>query len=243
MYLNKYTHIDCKKILFLKKFILTLLVISTVIITLFSITSCSNYKFKRTTNPLAPYGVNTVSIPMFLNKSSVPNVSGPITRTIINSLLQYPDLKVYAGDWKKCDGILIGIITSSPTISGALASGGSGEIKPGDGTIGNRRSIIVPTATTINLTLTLTLIKDPTHKDFDFIISTLGKYIYNHPKAVFTESIGMTGTIGRVNDTGIGTNSSVVTNFTKNRGMQDKVIHDMAEQAATNFRNIILYAF
>ncbi|MBF0359566.1 MAG: hypothetical protein HQK49_01050 [Oligoflexia bacterium] len=161
----------------------------------------------------------------------------------MNSLLQYPDLKVYAGDWKKCDGILIGVINSGSYINSATRSGGQAEIKPDSRSIGNRRSVLVPNGTNISATLTLTLIKDPTHKEFDFIISTSGKYIYNHPKVVFSENITLSGGFSRSISEGVGTNSGVVVNFTQNRGNQDKAIQDMAEQAATNFRNVILNAF
>jgi len=75
--------------------------------------SCSGYHFKNKNNPFVAYEIESISIPMFVNWSIVPNVSGPMTSNFINMLMDYSGLTIYSHEKTSADAILVGIISSS----------------------------------------------------------------------------------------------------------------------------------
>lgn len=192
-------------------------------------TGCSGYKFNTQDNPFEQYGVTSISVPMFQTIGSVPNVAGPFTREIFNTLLRYPGLKVYPGDYKKTDAVLLGIVVSSEYIRSAIASVGIDKVN----VAGRSKPLNIPTGTSINLTLKLILIKDPTQNDFDYFLSTFSKYKFNHPKVIFQESIGVTDSFSRSRDTGVGNDSGGSINFTQNKGQESVVIRRMASTTSS----------
>ena len=68
--------------------------------------SCAWYKFRVVDNPLAQYNIHTLSIPMFFNRSALPNLAGPLTKEISLLMTEFPHLRVYPGTGEKTDAIL-----------------------------------------------------------------------------------------------------------------------------------------
>ncbi len=56
--------------------------------------SCSGYRFQSKSNPFAQYGIRSISVPMFYNKSNFADVSGPFTREIYKTLLEFKNRDV-----------------------------------------------------------------------------------------------------------------------------------------------------
>ncbi|MBF0206154.1 MAG: hypothetical protein HQK53_04630 [Oligoflexia bacterium] len=204
----------------------------------FAAVGCSGYRFRTIDNPFGQYGIKSITIPMFQNRSSIPNVSGYFTRELINSLLRYPGLKVYSGEWHKTDAVLLGIITSAPYVRQAMGSGAGREIQ-----VGNRKKFYVSGGAGISLTVTLTLIKDPSHKDLEYFLSTFSKYSFKHPSVILSQSIPVSATYSNATAAGTESDGTGVLNFTNNKGQENYVIQNMAKTAADNFREIVLYAF
>src|SRR4051812_41704061 len=73
---------------------------------------CSGYHFNTNNNPLIGYDIKTVSVPMFINRSVLPQLAAPMTREITLALNDYSGLKIFSGDNQNADAVLIGIIES-----------------------------------------------------------------------------------------------------------------------------------
>ena len=76
------------------------------------LSSCSGYHFNTNNNPLIGYDIRTVAVPMFINRSVLPQLAAPMTKEIILALNDYSGLKVVSGDSENADAVLIGIIES-----------------------------------------------------------------------------------------------------------------------------------
>ncbi|MBF0312233.1 MAG: hypothetical protein HQK50_02760 [Oligoflexia bacterium] len=205
---------------------------------LLSVVGCAGYRFKVVDNPFAQYDVKSIAVPMFQNTSSLANVAGPFTREIMNSLLRYPGLKVYSGEHKNTDAVLLGIVSSAPNVRAVTGSGGGTNVD-----IGGRKRFQVLTTSMVSLTLTLVLIKDPTQQDIAYFLSTLSKLSFKPPRTIFSHSVGVSGSFGRAVDAGFGSDTGAVVNFTKNKGQESYIVLELAKRAAENFREAVLYAF
>jgi hypothetical protein len=208
--------------------------------------SCSGYKFRDAHNPLAQYNIHSITVPMFQNRSTISEVSPLFTREIVKELSKFPGLKTYSGDWKDTDAVLLGIISSPQYWRKTLGTSSTILIKREEGygtSINKRRAFKVPRSTSIGLTLTLIIIKRPTQKEIDFIMSTEDKIIFKNPKILFTQTYSLSGNFTRDVSAGNGNDSGGVVNYTKNRGTQLNTLSGMAEQAALAFRETGLYVF
>jgi hypothetical protein len=207
---------------------------------IFNLMSCAGYRFRTKKNPFEDNGIRSISIPMFLNKSSLPNVAGVFTREYMLLLNQFPDLTVHSGDDHPSDGILLGIISSPPKYSETVTASGT---KLNNGNFPDRRIFEVPNKNLIQLTVRLVLIKNPGHGKIPLYLSTLGEIMANDPQVIFNQSFpissevvleaadkGPAGSIGE-------------TNFTRNKGSIEKNLSEMAKTSANNFKEMILYAF
>ena len=85
---------------------------SILILALISLISCSGYHFNTNNNPLIGYDIKTVAVPMFINRSVLPQLTAPMTKEIILALNDYTGLKVISGDSENSDAVLIGILES-----------------------------------------------------------------------------------------------------------------------------------
>lgn len=200
------------------------------------LSSCAGYQFRYQNNPFASYGVKSVAIPNFLNKSLISNASTPMTENISSILSQNTTLKIYSGNSSKADATLIGIVTSKDKRNAFFQTTGTTLIENTSG----RRAFYAPNQTSFGLTLTIILIKKPTEIDLSLMNKDFLPYIDRHPKVVFSKSIGLSGSYSRYLSTTSGLDS---TNSTQNREILNKAVESLAVSAGNTFREEVLNAF
>jgi len=205
--------------------------------------SCSGYHFKRRDNPLGSFEIYSVAIPMFLNRSAVADVGTYLNKEITLILSSYQGLKVYSGENNDADAVLVGIVLSDDHVSSVYKS----EELFTDGTfkdsIKDRKPFYVPSSTSYALKLQLVLIKRPTKEERLLIESNIGPYLNAHPRIVLNETLSLTGSFTREVSPNDGPDSGGRVNFTKNRGLMDKSLQNMAKAVARSFEQEVLDAF
>ncbi len=201
--------------------------------------SCAGYQFRYQNNPFATYGVKSVAIPNFLNKSLIPNASTSMTENISSVLSQNTTLKIYSGNSNKADATLVGIITSTDRRNSFYQTTGTTLIKDLPG----RRDFYVPNQTTIKLALVIVLIKSPTAVDMKLLNKDFLPFIDQHPKVIFSSTIDLTTNFSRYLDLTQGPDGGAVTNSTQNREILNKAVEALAVSAGSTFRETVLNAF
>jgi hypothetical protein len=217
-----------------------------MMISLAFITGCANYHFNTNNNPLLGYDINSLAVPMFVNRTNIPGISPIMTKEIVLTLSEFTGLKTYGGDHDNADAVLIGIIESNDKINqtfktkSSLLSSDDPNIKQ---SIGNRAPFYYPAETSYNFRLRLVLIKRPTASEISVLTSELGSAVKLHPKIVLQDEIEVSGNFSRaVGDTLSGTSGGVV-NFVKNKGLLNKSLEDACIQTAKTFKQVVLNAF
>lgn len=210
------------------------------LILLFLFSACRGYHFRNQTNPFENYAVRTVAIPMFLNQTPVPNTAAPFTKEITLLLSQYPGLKIVNADTGHADAVLVGIIDSKEKLSDVVKSNGykiTNSVAPKS--LRGRSDFFVPFSTSIVMELRLILIKDPAPEELKLLTSEMGSQIRGNPKILFNEVLGVSGGFNRE----IYDQAGGQVNFTQSKGAFDRTIKSMAQNAANNFRDMVLNAF
>lgn len=212
----------------------------------FLLTSCAGYSLKKNNNPFAQYDINEITIPQFFNQSSIAGCAPRFTQEIVQTLLQFGDLKVKVGAGKKSPAVLLGIITSPDTMAGK-----KGTIQTDSRRLAKnvapvattgRQDFFIPLTNRINLTLNLILIRQPSKEEVDLLISSLGKDMRGG-KIVFNESIPVSYSFVRETADSTSSSDAGTVNFTQNKGNLEKAVNEMAKSAAENFKQMVLYAF
>ena len=217
-----------------------------IIFQIFQLIGCSGYRFRSNNNPFREYGIKTIAVPMFLNRSIYPNLNTKLTREVRRMLSQYNDLKVVFGDGKNADAVLVGVLRSSDHHKDAYKVNSTkfttGLLKD---SIGGRNQFYVPISTLYQFSVQMVLIKRPTKEELDLVKSQVGPFIKNHPKFIFNESLNITKTFSHIvadNNNQDPDNGGVV-NSTKNRAIFERSLEEVAEDFSTTFREVIIYAF
>lgn len=207
------------------------------------LSSCAGYNIKYESNPFLEYNISSVTVPMFLNRTVLPGISGSVTTQIKRVLHQDTSLKIYSGNDKRADAVLVGILDSADNRSEVIISNGSvftdGSLEK---SIGSRNQFYISNANRYGLTLKLVLIKKPTKQDMILLQSSLGEFL-SGPKVVFHKTFSLTGSFSRVVKSTEDSDSAGIVNFTTNKEVFRKSIDQMARSAAGRFQEEILYAF
>jgi hypothetical protein len=207
------------------------------------LTGCAGYHFNTNNNPLIGYDIKTISVPMFINRSVIPQLAAPMTREITLALNDYSGLKVMS-DANESDAVLIGIIESqnyyNEAVKTTLTLATTDEIKK---SIGNRPDFYYPIQTGYDFQMRLILIKRPSKEDIDLLTGELGPLIKVHPKVVLQDTINLSGKFDRVASPANSANSAGEVNFVKNKGIFEKSLQDTCYQAAQTFKQVVLNAF
>lgn len=201
--------------------------------------SCAGYRFQEKTNPFAQYGVKSISVPMFYNHSNFPNISAPMTKEIFQMLSGFNGLKLYSGN-EKADAVLVGMVTSPEKVKDSQQPKNLRSAKNVlSGVIGDEREdFYIPSSTELRAGLRIVLIKNPNEKEIELLKTSLGRFAVG-PRVIVNESIPLTGTFTRE----LYGASAVDVIDTQNRSALKSTVEDMAQRAALNFRDMILYAF
>lgn len=208
-----------------------------------TLSGCAGYHFNTSNNPLIGYDIKTISVPMFINRSVIPQLAAPMTREITLALNEYSGLKVMSNS-EESDAVLIGIIESSDHYNTVVKTSQTlfteGDVQK---SIGNRTSFYYPVQTSYQLQLRLILIKRPSKEEIELMTSELGPKVLAHPKVVLQDTIPVSGQFSRVAAPNNSINSAGEVNFVKNKGIFEKSLQDSCYQAAQTFKQVVLNAF
>lgn len=221
-----------------------LLPLALVIILSFALTSCAGYRVNKETNPFRLYGVESVSIPIFINRTSLPTISGLMTKEIRLMLSQFPELKLSASEDQNTDAVLVGIVESPQYLRETIRTEGTNFISDEQAqSIGSRPSFYLPIVGRLNVNLTLVLIKRPTQTELELLNSEFMPYLSRHPKVVFTEQITLSRSFSRSIEPNLGPDDGGVVNATRNKKIVDGQFQLLAHEAALQFKQVVLNAF
>jgi hypothetical protein len=206
--------------------------------------SCGGYHFTTNNNPLIGYDIKSIAVPMFINRSNIPELAAPMTKEITLTLNDYDGLRVFSGDNKNADAVLIGIIESKDLINDTLKTSQylftDNTVKS---SVGERSPFYYPIESTYTLTFRVILIKRPSKQDLEMITSDLGKFMKANPKVVLMDQFDLTSTFSRVVAESTTPDSAGEVNFTKNKGVLEKNLQETSVRAAQNFKQVVLNAF
>lgn len=204
------------------------------------LSGCAGYRFQSKFNPFAQYGIKSISVPMFYNKSNFADVSGPFTKEIYKTLLEFKNLKLSTTP-ERADAVLIGIVESRAKRKESIVvrNRKRAEAVFGSDSLGEeRQDFIVPSVNQIGLRLRVVVIKHPTPTEIKFFQTQFSKSVLSS-KVIFNETFELSRSynLKELRDEGIAVLGS------QNRGVEKQQIQWMAEGAAQSFKDMILYAF
>jgi hypothetical protein len=202
---------------------------------------CSGYRFSQQENPLSQYGIHSLSVPMFYNYSNQSEIHGDLTRETYRLLTGFSGLKLINGYRPEADAVLIGIVKTPEKLSETVKASNLrlAQDKAGNAIGERRQNFYIPGTTDVSLFLQVIVIKKPTEEELALLKSGIGDQIKSTSKIIFNEYIPLRIQYTRevLDDKGV----QVV--GTQNYGVQRKSLKNLAEQAAINVRDMILYAF
>lgn len=216
----------------------------SLLLCLLALTSCAGYHFNTNNNPLIGYDIRSVAVPMFINRSVIPELAAPMTKEIVFALNDYSGIRVFSGDNENADAVLIGVIESrdhyNETVKTTQTLFTDDTVKT---SIGNRAPFYYPVQTSYEFSLKVILIKRPSKEELELLTTDVGQFMKVNPKVVLMDTINISGNFSRV--VGENTTSSSVgkTNFTKNKGIFEKSLQETAMNAAKTFKQVVLNAF
>ena len=208
---------------------------------LFLLTGCSGYRFTQQENPLSQYGIQSLSVPMFYNYSSLPDVSADFTRETYSLLMGFSGLRIKSGYHPESDAVMIGIIKSPEKLADTLRRGSTrvANVATPNAIGDKRRKFSVPGTTVMTLSLQVIVIKKPTEEELALLKSGIGDQVKLTSRVIFNEIIPLSSQLTReyLDDAGV----QVLA--TQNAGVQRKTLESLSHQAAISIRDMILYAF
>jgi hypothetical protein len=201
---------------------------------------CAGYRYQEKNNPFAQYGVKSLRVPLFYNHSNLANTSSVFTREIYDLLSEFKGLSVQ-GSKGKADATLIGIVESSQRLNETITNRGLRVAKSvASSNIGNSRGdFYVPSASNVQLILRIIVIKNPSENEIKLLRSEFGKNVPVSSKVIFNEQIRVSASYNREYFDG----DAGAVHATLNRGAVHNSLDAMAKNAASAFRDMILYAF
>ena len=206
--------------------------------------SCAGYHFNTTNNPLIGYDIRSIAVPMFVNRSVIPELAAPMTKEIIYVLNDYTGIHVYSGDNDKADAVLIGVIESRDHYSDVVKTTQTlftdNTLKA---SVGARSPFYYPVQSSYEFSISIILIKRPSKEELELLTTDIGKFMKVNPKVVLMDTINVTGNFSRVVGETTTPNAIGRTNFVKNRGIFEKSIQETAMNAARTFKQVVLNAF
>lgn len=209
-----------------------------------TLASCAGYHFNSNNNPLLSYDIKSIAVPMFINRSTIPELAAPMTREITFALNDYSGIKVFSGDYDNADAILIGIIDSSDHYNEVVKTNNQlftdNTVKT---SVGSRAPFYYPVETSYEFSLKIILIKQPSKEELELLTTDLGQFMKANPKVVLMDTLPLSGSFTRVVGENIDSTSPGKTNFVKNKGIFEKSINDTAIGAAKTFKQVVLNAF
>ncbi len=207
---------------------------------LFVITGCSGYRFSQQENPLSQYGIQSLSVPMFYNYSNLSEVHTDFTRETYRLLTGFSGLKLNNGYNKNSDAVLIGILKSPEKIAETIrASNLRVAEEKAKNAVAGRENFYIPGTSDVSVYLHVIVIKKPTEEEIALLKSGIGDQVKSTSRIIFNELIPLRIQYTRE----VLDNEGTQVLATQNLGVQRKSLKTLAENAAINVRDMILYAF
>lgn len=209
------------------------------------VSGCAGYSFVGAKNPFASYGVNSITVPMFVNRSALSGAAGVMTKEIRLRLQRYSGLDVRSGENGNTDAVLVGIINSADSRYQVLTPTArkftESELA---GSLGARSQFYVPTSNSYKLSLQLVLIKRPSQEDLEFLSTgQLSPLIGRHPRVIFSQTLDLTGSFTRYLEGNLDVDSAGVVNLTKTQGVFESSMNGLAKSAADQFETVVIHVF
>ncbi|EQC51454.1 hypothetical protein [Bacteriovorax sp. DB6_IX] len=203
--------------------------------------SCAGYKVRHNTNPFASQGVNSVAIPMFINKTSLPVVTAAYTKAIHEVLSNYPDLRVNSGELENEDAVVLGVVKrvhdKEISFTGSTLMNNSQLSE-----IGDRNAFYLPTTGTYDLRVELYILKRPTKEEIDFFVNYFKFSKSAFPRTIFSKTFGVSGSYNISNEIG-DIDSAAPVRGTQTRGNMVKALSDSSVALANEFREVLSNAY
>lgn len=206
---------------------------------------CAGYTVRNNFNPFKEYGISSITVPTFYNKSIVADFTPALTREFILMLNKYPGLTVYSGNNQNADAVLVGVLYSGKHRSSVYTNLQDritdGRLKQ---SIGDREAFNVPYKLGYNMNLVVYLIKRPTKEEIELLQTGLNEEILaKHSKVVMSNNIPIYYTYARVNYSNISPDDGGIVNLTQNRAILKKNMDDKAAIIANRFKELVINAF
>jgi hypothetical protein len=207
----------------------------------FVFVGCSGYRFSQQENPLAQYGIYSLSVPMFYNYSNIPDASPEFTREVYRLLTGFSGLRLKSGYNQDADAVLIGIVKSAEKMSETLRPTSPRVAKDrAQESVGTERQPFnIPGANQFTLMVHVIVIKKPTEEELALLRSSLGEKVALKSKVIFNEVIPVQIQMTRE----VLDNAGTQVVATQNLGIQRKTVRELSVMAANSIRDLILYAF
>ena len=210
-----------------------------------SLAACAGYSLRKNTNPLEGDGINSVSIPMFINHSNFAGASSIFTKAFFDLFQEFPGLEVYSGESSRADALLLGII-QTPKRNNEVFDRGSTRFTDTNlsPSLGDRPHFLVPDSTIYRVNVRLVLIKNPTLGELELLRSPqIGPQLTQGPKIIFNRTLEHSATFQhRIEETSREDSPGIV-NFTNTRYFFQKSLEGSAQDMAHNFKELVLNAF
>ena len=206
--------------------------------------SCAGYRFSQKRNPLKSFGIERLSLPMFINYSLYPRLNTYLTKEMYQLLNSYSDLTVKNGENLESDAILIGIVESADQTSQAFRVT-SRKFTTGDleDSIGKRPPFFIPTGVRFDARIRIFIIKNPTLKILSLTRSELKDFVGRSPQVVVSETLDLRGSYSQVVASTETVDNAGVVNYTKNKANFERALRRASESLIQNFREVVLNAF
>lgn len=203
------------------------------------IQGCAGYAFKKQNNPFEHYGIRSISVPNFYNKSQLPRASSILTSQFIEMMSQFKGLKVYTGENSNADAYLIGIVRSdnekvktyfADTVQLASTVAGNN--------IGTREDFLIPSRTRVMATLELYLIRNSNYSQVQYLLNKT-PVLFENVEVVFARNMALQFRFQRQLLSG----EAQAVNQTQSMGSYDQSLRTTAQEVAQSFRSEMLLTF
>lgn len=208
------------------------------------LSGCAGYRFVNLKNPFLRYGIKSISLPQFLNRSAIADVTAPFTDEMFNLLSDFDGLTVYAGENSLADAVLIGIV-SGPSKRSKLLTVKSRVYTNSSlkAAIGKRKEFFVPSAIGYNVELQIILVRRP-FKNISLLKDTDIKALkLDKSKVIFEKSFIFPSDYALSLAINSGRDSAGVTNSTLNHYRFIKSVEVLAVDAINRFKQEVINAF
>lgn len=213
--------------------------IAIFIASLTLIQACSGYSFKKQTNPFEHYGIRSISVPNFYNKSQLPRASGILTSYFIEMMGQFKGLKIYNGENAKADAYLIGIVHSADEKHKAYLADTvqlASAVAPDN--IGEREDFLVPSRTMVKASLSIYLIRNSNYSQVQYLLQK-GSNIFESTEMVFARTMPIDFRFQRQ----LLNQEAQAVNQTQSMGSYEQSLRTSAESITQTFRSEMLLTF